>query len=551
MTSKNFICFFLFCLTACSICGQANNEFITLDTLDISLNGTLVNIKKGNYLLAYGLIDSKHQKNGEWKFYFPNGTVRITCTFNKDIVSGKCLHYYDSGQLKSDLRYEKGVPSGLWKSYYPNADLQGEILWNDQQLPSQIRLYFQNDRLAINKLYDYSTNEVELFVKSYYQNGSPFEEYTTYQHTDSLKQLITDSGIGSLVHASPHLGIHSNDQGKLSGFYKRYFNSGKEWIFLEFDNDLLIEVLANNSPDNGSLNFPFNDGNGKVVHFHHYKDTAAIINYQGGHKHGPIKLFHEGNNTHRTGAYIRGIPTGSWISKSYSGKIKNQVNFNEDGSLQWTLYGPKNQKSKIYSLRNNLLNGVAISYDFYGDTTAVFSYTNGILNGRYTSYINKNVLRYGDYDFGEQIGNWYTKGQFNDISHTTTFGKKDVLFSLEHLPMINFRLKGEIDLPLKIKSTTTEPYSISNLYSLYNASTYIQFLLTTPDSDDIWGTSHYKALISDTGFLKELNLIKSPSTIDHLTASRLIRSNALFIPFYTYGFPSISDSYLILEHYKE
>lgn len=539
----------IFCLSFFSLTyGQGSADTLYFHESSAAFE-TGVSIDESH--LFSGNVDKNKDKQGEWMFYFLNGNPRISCQYLNDTLVGKCIHYYSNGKIKSELKYKDGVPAGLWKSYYLNSELQGEILWNNSGMPVEIRLYFERERVALVKTLDYSQDEVQINVKSYFENGAKFEAYSIFQKTDEIKKLIDEYGLESLVHFTPHLGIDQIPEGKLSGYYQRWYNNGKEWMNLYFEDGKLLEVISQNMPNGNPVSETYENGFGKVVHFHHYGDTAAVVNYSKGYKNGIVRFFHKRNNTYRTGFFSENNRSGNWTTKSYSGKIKSEHLFKDfDGSLDLLIYGPKSHISEKFSIRKGTLEGKAISYDFYGDTAATYSYRNGLLNGTFIRFLNGNTTRYGEYLNGEQTGSWNTKGLFNEVSYTTEFGHKPVICYSEHLPKFNFELKSNIDVPITLKETQSEAYSMSEHISLQSKNMFLQSLLQTPDSDLITGTSVFKLKINTLGQMTDLILIKSPSENASLYAADLINEYTLYYPKFTHGFPDASTWYVQIDHLR-
>jgi hypothetical protein len=89
-------------------------------------------------------VDSK--KDGIWKMYFANGTV------------------------KSEITYTNNRPSGYAKIYYPNGKLQEEGNWENNRWVGGYKTYYENGQA----FYDFNYTNVgkrEGEQKYYYENG--------------------------------------------------------------------------------------------------------------------------------------------------------------------------------------------------------------------------------------------------------------------------------------------------------------------------------------------------------------------------------------------
>jgi len=295
--------------------------------------------------------------------------------------------------------------------------------------------------LKIKKIFEYTEDTATISVMSFYENKIEFEKYTFEVSLNLFKEQLIELALDT----KPHLLF--NEVGALNGFYARKYNSGKTWINAEFYNGKLLEVLEQNTPSGDPIESWKDGGTGTLIHFHHFTDTAAIVQYSAGYKNGKIKFFHSNNNKYKTGNYTNDQPTGEWSLFSQSGKTRQKL-FIEGKDAQWTFYGPKNKKEALFNLRELKLQGAAYRFSFFGDTSAVFHYENGLLDGEFTKFESQAPSRSGKYYKGEQIDDWITHGQFNPVSHTTSFGSKSVISNTDQLLHPTFSYSPKFDIPL-------------------------------------------------------------------------------------------------------
>lgn len=503
----------------------------------------ILSYKIGNKTIAEGEL-TEGLKTGEWDFYYKNGKKRFSTHFIDNKLDGEYNSYYESGEVLCNAHFSEGNPTKKWTSYYKEGSVQGEISWLANHLPSSTILYFENGLIAFDKEFEYEKGKVIINIQSFYENSIPFESYTLEINLEEFESIKYDLTLST----EPHLLF--SETGSLTSFYERKYNSGKTWISCEFYDGKLLDVFEQNKPDGSSILGWQGEGTGIITHFHHFKDTAARVYYEDGIKHGSLKYFHSNNNTYKTGAYLKGSPANEWTLYSSSGKIRQQYLI-EDSVIKWTFFGPKNKKEEEFRLYNGVLEGKGFKFNFFGDTTAYFSYEGGLLQGKFEKHQAGSLLRSGFYLNGEQTGNWLTHGQFNPVSHKTVFGNKQVIYDSQNIPSPEFSFDPKIQLP----HTPSFDYKAAETYNfeffMYSQKQFTQLLFVTPDSDEIWGTTWIGGKINEAGFIEDQTCLKSPSAKMVSISSQLISSFDLFLPSQNCGFPVPFEGYLVLEHYRE
>lgn len=514
---------------------KGDNDFTLIYTLDEDT-------------ISYGSV-KRLMNHGIWRGLFSDGTLRFTSEYKNGLIHGASTHYHKNGEVKSRIEHTLGKRSGTWSSFYDTKEKMSIITWNSLGMPITAEFFSENGALLLSKNYVYDATECAISIKRFYRTGSRLESYTTYISNLELEKLLTENGLEQILDITPHFGLPFSKEGRISGYYYRHFNSGKLWMHLEFDEGKLLEVFTQNTANGSEVDSEFNKGTGTLVHFHHFGDTAAIINYKNGLLHGSIKYFYSRNNTYAKGNIHNGYPSEIWTFYSFSGKTKYTLDYTND-TLVWCLYGPKSNKHREYPVLDGLLTGQGKEFDFYDQTSAQFSFENGLLDGSFTRWLNGNVTRFGSYTAGEQVGDWVTPGLFNPVSHTTRFSDKSVITNSNLLPTFEFNLAPRIEMPkLKLaKEYAVKAYSRE--LELYSKDQIKTVLLELPDSDDIRGTTFMELSIDENGNLVDLSPIKSPSLKDLTYAKEFIIKDALFSTQYVFGLPNFCKSYVIVEHYR-
>ncbi len=539
---KTAIWLTLLCILHPVICPAQNDSKVTKEVVILSPNKEQISYKKGTTIIAQGQL-LNGEKSGFWQTNFSNNEIKSIAEFYKGKLNGRYQVFYENGQQMSTTNFKDDLPVQKWTSYYENGNLQGQIMWGKHNLPMSVQLYFENGVLAFQKTFEYENHSVSIHINSFYDNKIPFENYTIEFKLEEFKNQL----YSITLETKPHLLFST--AGTLTGFYERKYNTGKTWMYCEFYAGKLLEVLEQNTPLGTPIRTWKTNGSGKLVHFHHLKDTGAIVNYINGYKNGSIKYFHGYNKIYKTGYFINNFPDSTWTLHSESGKIRQKLEAVRS-TATWTFYGPKNKREATYTLKDGLLDGISYRYNFFGDTTAAFSYKHGLLNGKFTKFNAGAPLRSGFYKNSEQIGNWLTHGQFNQVSHETKFGKKQVIAKLSNIPPPKFSYLPSIRIPTNYNFVSKQALSLTPDLFLYTKSQFSWLLFQTPDSDELWGTTWLEATISPFGLIKNIVCLKSPTSETALTSNKLVSKIDLVEPKYLCGFPIKENAFIVLEHYK-
>jgi antitoxin component YwqK of YwqJK toxin-antitoxin module len=74
-------------------------------------------------LVAEGITRKDGRKNGPWKDYWPNGTLRAEGMYVEDEREGDWVFYRESGEKEQQGSYMNGAVHGLWTWWYAGGDI--------------------------------------------------------------------------------------------------------------------------------------------------------------------------------------------------------------------------------------------------------------------------------------------------------------------------------------------------------------------------------------------------------------------------------------------
>jgi antitoxin component YwqK of YwqJK toxin-antitoxin module len=135
--------------------------------LSVENYGPNATIEEGHYQ------DSK--KEGLWKKYWPEGTIKVEITYVHNRPIGPYKVYYQNGQLEEQGIWETNKNIGEFKRYHANGNPQQEFYFSDSGKRNGIQRYFhENGKVALEV--NIINGKESGVLKRYNENGSLREE---------------------------------------------------------------------------------------------------------------------------------------------------------------------------------------------------------------------------------------------------------------------------------------------------------------------------------------------------------------------------------------
>lgn len=110
-------------------------------------------------------VDKDSMKDGEYKRFFANGQLEISCIYKKGSLEGIKKRYSDKGYLEALETYKNSMMNGSYFVFYPNGKIKLKQIFIDNLLQGISYGYYSDGKLR---------EKVE--IKNGFENGS-FEEY--------------------------------------------------------------------------------------------------------------------------------------------------------------------------------------------------------------------------------------------------------------------------------------------------------------------------------------------------------------------------------------
>ncbi|MAZ73658.1 MAG: hypothetical protein CMC70_10995 [Flavobacteriaceae bacterium] len=212
-------------------------------------------------------------QDGEWNYYYDNGTLESTRNYDIDKLEGVYVRYHENGKERIKTVYQEGEINGVYESFYENGQLKSkefEVMGKNhgkkenfgEEGNLQLIRYYNSGRLTGYSYLDKAGAEVAVIpvkngtakVKAYYNNGKVSREfeyvngelagnYNTYHYNGKLQYetLYKDGKLdGADVSyyqdgTKKELRTYANDQ--LHGKLQKFYPSGtlKEEIIYVYD----------------------------------------------------------------------------------------------------------------------------------------------------------------------------------------------------------------------------------------------------------------------------------------------------------------------------
>jgi antitoxin component YwqK of YwqJK toxin-antitoxin module len=336
-------------------------------------DGNVVTLLEYNndYLVSRERInrtDNKGLKQGDWKEFYPSGTIKTEKTYKDDMIHGYYKEYDNRGILVLTMLYDNGSIVKSRVEDEPDieivnkTDQDGKVIYSGpyrNKIPVGIHREYGKDGKVTNS---FIYNDIGILLsegivdeagkfngkwKDLYSNGKVQAEG---QYTDSRR-----SGLWKFYNTNEKVeqtGAYNN--GRPDGLWKWYYNNGsmlrEEEYFqgvrdgLSTEYSLTGEIIAQGAYSDGEMNgdWKFNSGS-----------SAEEGKYIIGLKDGIWKSYFPDGTLKFKGNFVQGNPDGKQTLYYENGNIKEEQyyqagikekswkKFNEDG-LPYLVIGYKN-----------------------------------------------------------------------------------------------------------------------------------------------------------------------------------------------------------------
>jgi antitoxin component YwqK of YwqJK toxin-antitoxin module len=389
---------------------QAGDTIEKINYLFGKRNGYSYKYKKdpaaGPYVYSKELY-AGDKKEGVAYFYYPDGKVQQTISYNNGKKEGLSKEYDKNGTVITQLEYNndylisrerinrsdnKGLKQGVWKEFYPNGGIKSEKNYRDDMLHGYFKEYDKRGILVLTMLYDngslvkskvedepdieienkYDQNN-KLIYSGFYRNKVPVGTHREFGSDGKVTNAYIYNDNGLLLSE----GI-VDEGGNFNGKWKDYYQDGKVkaegqytsnrrsgvWKFYNDSGNLEQTGSFNNGRPDGLWKWFYENGallreeeyfqgqrDGTYTEYSLSGEIIAQGTFSDGEKNGEWK-YKSGDNTEE-GKFIVGLRDGLWKSFYPDGKIKfkgNYIQGNPDGQMSYYYENGRPKEEQFYRM---------------------------------------------------------------------------------------------------------------------------------------------------------------------------------------------------------
>lgn len=348
---------------------QAGDTIEKLNYLFGKRNGYSYKYKKdpseGLYIYSKELF-AGDKKEGTAYFYFPDGKVQQTLSYNNGKKEGVSKEYDKNETVITFLEYNndflisrerinrvdsKGLKQGEWKEFYPNGSVKAEKNYKDDLLHGYYKEYDNRGLLVLTMLYDNGS-----IVKSKVEDEPDIEMENRYDQNNKL------------IYSGP------------------------------FRNKIPVGIHRDYGTD------------GKVINAHVYNDNGLLLSEgivdEGGKFNGKWKDLYSNGTTQAEGQYSDNRRTGVWKFYNSEGKMEQTGSYNNgrpDGLWKWYYENGTLLREEEYFQGQR--DGTCTEYSAAGEIIVQGQYVDGEKNGDW-KYKSGDNNEEGKYIVGLRDGIW-------------------------------------------------------------------------------------------------------------------------------------------------
>lgn len=284
---------------------------------------------EGRYLASEG-------KEGEWKYYWADGTLRSTEQYEEASQTGVEQQFYSDGPLRYEQLFSDDAETGGYRYYYGNGQLSEEGFKKDGELHGIRRNYRVNGSLS--SVYSYLDGELHGWGETYDPDGKLIKrvkyEFGWYaaielynEKGERYQRFDIGPGRVKVLETFPD-GSKSMEHNFMNGVddgpFKRWYPNGK----------LSIEGNYVNGKEHGTWKYWYT--NGKV---------SKEVTFDLGERHGMEKEWYDNGKPEMELGWHHGLRHGERVWYYENGLVLSRVPF---------LYGDEHGEGRYYNDKGDL-----------------------------------------------------------------------------------------------------------------------------------------------------------------------------------------------------
>lgn len=303
--------------------------------------------------------DKSGLKQGNWKYFWNNGNLKLEATYLNDKKNGFFKFYDENGLF---LYVEKYDHDQLVQDAMETRQLDKRVAYHSNGKPSIIATYYKDQPEGLRREFDTAGNVIKGYV---FENG--WLRYEGITDMNGLRQ-----GIWKEYYQTGELRSKGNyKNSKPIGEWKYYFT------------DKSIEIL-------GYYN---NKGHkdGEWLWFYPSGDTMVVANYDDGDFEGIYTEYDEDGQILVHGKYVADLEEGLWLYRNGNATESGKFDGGKREGL-WKSTFDNNNISFEIRYNQDVRDGKYTAYWENGNIKTTGKYTNGLQDGPWNYYNEEGVL---------------------------------------------------------------------------------------------------------------------------------------------------------------
>ena len=215
-------------------------------------------IFRNGIMIGEGIVTEKGERDGFWKEYYDDGTLRAEGKYNKDKKEGFWKFYQKNGVVEQEGNYKNGLPDGEWRWYYASEELLRDENYYDG-LQDGLSTEYDEEGNVITKgeyiegkengewVYKSPNSEIDGTYADGMRNG--LWQYWDVSETPGKPKVLRFEG--RFIEDNPH-GEHTyywdNGNRKEQGEYEMGKKIGN-WTYYNYDGTPFIVVTYENGTE--------------------------------------------------------------------------------------------------------------------------------------------------------------------------------------------------------------------------------------------------------------------------------------------------------------
>ena len=217
----------------------------TFQTLDSTGNIIFSRLYLNDLKQSEGRYDTLNREIGEWKYFFPNGSLRSSGSYSNGKKTGDWKYYFENGKLEQSGKYDNNLISGKWLWYYSSGIVLREEHYRKGKLDGH---YIENDSLGNVVLEgdfedDLRQGKWFRFINDHKEAGEYIDDERnglwTFTHSNGNKMFEGTFELGVAV--GQHDYFYSNGKSEMRGSYVGGELDG-DWMYFDEDGNYINTV---------------------------------------------------------------------------------------------------------------------------------------------------------------------------------------------------------------------------------------------------------------------------------------------------------------------